>query len=301
MTKDEEIVLNMIVDILGEPMKENSNTLQYAFNCPICDEGRNKANLEISLAHHIYHCWSCDSGFQTDESKGSLRKFFNIYGTTDQKKLYNLYVPSKHKRVTQQVKDVVLPEGFITLDKIIKSYPPHKQAIEYLKSRGVTDDMAVKYNLGLTTTGKYAHRIIFPSYDINKKLNFFVGRSWGYSKPKYLGSDTPKDNIIFNEHLIDWNKDIFIVEGPFDSLFVDNAIVTLGSHLSEYKIEKIYRNAKADIIIGFDPDAKNKALKLYNELNGGKLWNKIKLLSLPEGEDIASLRGDVMSYLSIIK
>jgi DNA primase len=161
--------------------------------------------------------------------------------------LYSVFRPAKKILAEPEAKPVELPDGFITFDKININYPPHVQAIKYLKSRGVTRDMVLKYKLGLTTNGLFARRIIFPSYDRDNKLNFFVGRTWVSDKPKYLGVDTPKDNIIFNEHLLDWNKDIYIVEGPFDALFVENSIVTLGSHLSKYKIEKIYNNANAII------------------------------------------------------
>jgi hypothetical protein len=42
-------------------------------------------------------------------------------------------------------------------------------------------------------------------------------------------------------------------------------------------------------------------MQLYRDLNGGRLWNKIKMLSLPEGEDIASLRGDVEKYITTMR
>lgn len=301
MSKEDEIILNMVVDILGEPNKSNEDTLQYAFNCPVCDEGKNKGNLEVNLSKNVYHCWSCDSDSGVDYSKGNLFSFFRHYGTAEQLKLYKIFKPHTNVLREKPEKKVDLPDGFITFDQINVYYPPHTQAVKYLEARGVTQKMIYKYKLGLTTKGKFANRIIFPSYDKNNVLNFFVGRAWGSEKPKYLGFDIPKDDILFNENLINWDKDIFIVEGPFDALFVDNAIVTLGSHLSRFKIESIYNNAKGDVIIGFDPDAKNKALKIYHELNGGKLWNKIKMLSLPEGEDIASLKGDVMPYVTRVK
>lgn len=298
MSKDNEVILNMIIDILGEPNKSNEDKLQYAFNCPVCDEGKNKGNLEINLNKQVYHCWSCDSD---DYSKGSLGNFFHHYGTPEQLKLYRVFRPTKKEKLEIEHKKVALPEGFISFDEINPHYPPHMQALNYLKSRGVSDSMIRKYKLGLTTVGKYANRIIFPSYDKNNELNFFVGRVWGKGHPKYLGFDGPKDDIIFNENLVDWDKDIYIVEGPFDALFSDNPVVILGSYLSRYKLEMIYNNAKSNVIIALDPDAKNKALKLYHELNGGKLWNRIKLLSLPDGEDMASLRGEVMSYVTSVK
>jgi hypothetical protein len=40
--------------------------------------------------------------------------------------------------------------------------------------------------------------------------------------------------------------------------------------------QTLYDKAKANIIISLDGDAWKAAVKLYNELNGGELYNKIK-------------------------
>jgi hypothetical protein len=34
---------------------------------------------------------------------------------------------------------------------------------------------------------------------------------------------------------------------------------------------------------------------LYNELNGGELWGRVRLIKLPNGKDIADLRGKIES------
>ncbi len=298
-TNPQEVVLKMLVNILGEPKRKSEKRQQYAFNCPACDLGRNKANLEINIGDAIYHCWSCEP--ESDFHKGSLYKFFKNHGSKDDLKIYKIFFGhSTHKELEVEHK-VELPEGFISFEDIVPFYPPHNQANKYIRSRGVTDDIIKKYKIGLTTKGKFANRIIFPSYDKNGELNFFVARTWGSLKPKYLNCDSPKTDVLFNEHLIDWENDIYIVEGPFDSLFVENSVVVLGSELHHSVLEKIYNNCKANVIIGLDPDAKKKAEKIYHELNAGRLWGKIKMLSLPEGEDIASLKGNVSNYFKIIK
>jgi len=39
---------------------------------------------------------------------------------------------------------------------------------------------------------------------------------------KYKNPTVPKDEIIFNERNVDFSKDIYLVEGAFDMLFLDN-------------------------------------------------------------------------------
>jgi hypothetical protein len=42
-------------------------------------------------------------------------------------------------------------------------------------------------------------------------------------------------------------------------------------------------------------------LKLYHELNGGRLYNKIKIIKLPNDKDVCDLRGQIDEYYHEIK
>ena len=99
--------------------------------------------------------------------------------------------------------------------------------------------------------------------------------------------------IIFNENLIDWDKDIFLCEGAFDSIFLPNSIPMLGKFMSDLLFTTIYEKAKGNITICLDGDAYKDALKVYHMINGGVLYNKIKLIKLPVESDIADLRGEI--------
>jgi hypothetical protein len=50
-----------------------------------------------------------------------------------------------------------------------------------------------------------------------------------------------------------------------------------------------------------DEDAWTDALKLYHTLNGGRLYNKIKIIKPPKGMDVADLRGQIDDYYIEIK
>jgi DNA primase len=121
------------------------------------------------------------------------------------------------------------------------------------------------------------------------------------SKAKYKNPEAEKDKIIFWENLIDWNEDVYLVEGVFDGLFLNNSIPMLGKHMSELLFETIYKKAKANVIICLDGDAWENAVKLYHELNGGDLYDKIKILKLPLDQDVCDLKGKIDEYYVIIK
>ena len=70
----------------------------------------------------------------------------------------------------------------------------------------------------------------------------------------------------------------------------------LGKILHDLLFETIYTKAKSDIIICLDADAWKDAQKLYNQLNGGKLRGRVKILKLPKDSDIADLKGMIDDY-----
>ena len=73
-------------------------------------------------------------------------------------------------------------------------------------------------------------RIIIPMYDRDKNLIGFQGRSLTHNSVKYitvmLNDESPK---LYGLETIDEEKPIYIVEGPFDSTFVENAVAMCGS------------------------------------------------------------------------
>ena len=169
--------------------------------------------------------------------------------------------------------------------------------MNYLISRGITEEIIEKYNVGFCDKGSHFGRIIVPSYDSNGELNYYIARSWSpISKSKYKNPEAEKSKIIFNESLIDWSKDIFLVEGVFDGFFLENSIPLLGKFLSENLFDKIYKESKGFITIALDGDAWEDAKKLYNELNGGDLFGRIKIVKLPKDKDICDLKGQIDEY-----
>jgi len=294
-----EIILDLIEDVLGEPIKSYENKHQYAYNCPICDEGKNKGNLEVSLTKHLYHCWSC--GDEYDNTHGTLGKLFDVFGTKKQKKLYDLIKPEELKVKEIFYPKITLPEGFVTFEESNPLHIPRNEAYNYLIDRGITDAMIKKYNIGYTVKGDFAYRIIIPSYDKNGVLNYFLGRSWVKRKIKYKNANAPKDEIIFNEHLIDFSQNIYLTEGVLDSIFLPNPIPLLGKHLSSKLFNLLYEKAEKDIILCLDGDAYKDSLRLYNELNGGKLYDRIQMVKLPYNKDVCELRGDIDKFYIKIK
>jgi DNA primase len=297
---ENDALVELLEDVLGDHGLHYPNRGQISFNCPVCDDGRDKHNLEVNYIDNVYKCWSCGD---SEGTHGPLGRIFDKYGNKKQKKLYEVFKPETVVKREKKKKTLKLPEGFTLFKDSSPVYPVRRQAMNYLKSRGITDEMIEKFGIGFCDKGDHAGRIVIPSYNKKGELNYYIARSWNpMSRAKYKNPEAEKDKIIFWESLVDWNKDIYLVEGAFDGLFVDNPIPMLGKHMSELLFETIYRKAKANIIICLDADAWQNAVKLYHELHGGELWGRIKLVKLPDDKDIADLRGEIKDeYYHIIK
>lgn len=304
MIDEVEVLVELLREVLGEEKQHYESKGQISFDCPVCaeekglDKGDGKGNFEINYIRHVYKCWACG---ETLGTHGPLGKLFDKHGTKKQKKLYNLIKPEEFKVEDKKRQRLRFPEGFMTFKDSNPRFIPHIEASRYLKSRGITDEIIEKFNIGYTVQGDFAYRIIVPSYDKDGYLNYFVARAWTPKKMKYKNPPVPKDEIIFNESRIDWTKDVYLVEGVFDSFFLENAIVMLGKKMSSLLFQTLYDKSEGNIIICTDGDAWSDGLKIYNELNGGKLYNKIKIIKLPADKDVCDLRGKIDEYYYEIK
>ena len=297
--EENEALVELLEEILGDHGLHYSNRGQISFNCPVCDDDRNKHNLEINYISNVYKCWSCGD---IENTHGSLGKLFDKFGNKKQKNLYYILKPETVPVKEKKYKKLKLPESFTLFKDSHKIYPVRRQAYNYLQSRGITDEIIEKYGIGFCDKGSHIGRIVVPSYDKKGELNYYVARSWDpHTKFKYKNPEAEKDKIIFNEKLIDWNKDIYLVEGVFDGFFLENSIPMLGKHMSEMLFDKVYNNAKGNVIIALDGDAWNNAIKLYHELNGGELYEKIKIVKLPNDQDVCDLRGNINEYFIEIR
>ena len=299
MSDDSEILLEILHEILGDSKLHYESKGQVSYNCVECDEGRNKGNLEVNYFEHVWKCWSCSD---ENGTHGTLGKLIDRYGNKKQRKIYNLLQPENHKPKEKRVDKLKLPIGFTKFKDSSLVYPVRRQAYNYLTQRGITDKIIEKYGIGFCDQGAFSGRIIIPSYDSKDNLNYFIARSWDpNSRAKYKNPESSKDEIIFFESTINWNADIHLCEGAFDAIFLPNSISMLGKHMSELLLNTLYEKANGNIIICLDSDAWQDAVKLYHNLNGGRLYGKVKIIKLTGDEDVADLRGDISNYFYKMK
>ena len=95
-------------------------------------------------------------------------------------------------------------------------------------------------------------RLLIPFRNEKGEVFAYQGRSFGKEQPKYitirLDDDTTK---IFGLDRIDDSRQVYAVEGPLDSLFLDNCIAVGGADLA--KLEN-------DVVIIFDNEPRNREI-----------------------------------------
>ena len=165
-------------------------------------------------------------------------------------------------------------------------------------------DIIMEYNIGFTTKGDFAFRIIIPSYDEDGELNFFIARAFQRNtRPKYLNPEAEKQLIVFNEEKINWDATIYLFEGAFDHIVVPNSIPLLGKFISDLLFNLLQTKAKSLVVIVIDGDAWKDALLLYKQLNTLNLTDRVRIVQIREDLDISLIheRYNKKGIVSVLK
>ena len=246
MSIDNQFVFN-ISGSLEQFKKKNKGV--YNFRCPYCGDSqkyKNKARGYFFTVKNdlVYKCHNCGVG-----------RSFGVFLKEQFPTQYDQYVMEKYKAgLTGKHRSVSKPKFNFdkpTFKRTVNLQPLSSLnnshlALAYVMGRGLPLDKLDQlyycpnfkvWTNGLKHTFKSTkhdeERIIIPLNDKNGNLMGFQGRAYhNPTQMRYitvmLEKDAPK---IYGLDKINDKEPIFIVEGPFDSLFLDNAVAMAGSDL----------------------------------------------------------------------
>ena len=300
-----ERIYNLLSSFLGESKQGGyiKGVDEYQFDCPSCAEDNGgvpdgKHNLEVHLSVSdgiglVYHCWKCQ---ETKKTSGILYGLIRRYGGKERLARYREIIKDIKENCYVDLKDI--EKTLLPIDAPVIKLPDTFRLItegcpddvwQYMQSRNLGIEEAKKYNLGYTTGAEekwqMQDRLIVPSYDISGELNYWSGRdiTGNPKKTKYRNSDGDKLDIVFNEHMIQWDADIYLCEGIIDSLCYDNAVPLMGKKLSKesYLYKRLNEKANGHIIICLDADTTiGETKSIYKLLNQGRLRDKIEYIRI---------------------
>ena len=263
----------------------------YNFRCPFCgDSQKSKTKARGYLYQKktdlFYRCHNCGQG----------NTFSNFLKQLDSE-LHKQYVLERYKEgVTGKGHNTENPvfkhEKTIFHTKIdlprISDLDNSHFAKKYLVNRAIptqflshlyyTEDF--KSFVTEMTKREYdlnerEQRIIIPFFDKNKQFIAFQGRAFTNTLLRYItikiDEDSPK---IFGLDRLDLGKQFYVVEGPFDSMFLPNCIAMAGADVnleSQIEISSSLDNHTGTMV--FDNEPRNKEIVDRMEKIIERGWN----------------------------
>lgn len=249
----------------------------YNFRCPICGDSQKNKNKTRGYIYTVKN----NTNFKCHNCGASLS--FNNFLKEIDLNLHKQYTLEKFKEGHTGKNFVVEEPKFEFAKPIFKKkldLPKASEvpiAREYLEKRKLNPEKFYFANKFKEWTNNQKPtfesirndecRIIIPMYDTQNNLIGFQGRSLVPNSVKYitvmLSDDAPK---IYGLDQVDSSQPIYIVEGPFDSTFVQNAVAMCGSDLD------IRTLGWSNYIYVFDNEPRNREIvnRISKTINRGE-------------------------------
>ena len=237
----------------------------YNFRCPLCGDSKKHKNKARGYVYALkadmnYKCHNC----------GASSTFSNFLKQLDPT-LHKQYVFEKFQTRNTGKGSIIEKPKFDFKKPVFKKQIDLPKASEipvakkYLEKRKLdpskfyfTSEFRKWVNTQkqtFDTIGRDDSRMIIPMYDTERNLIGFQGRALGPNFVKYitvmLQENAPK---IYGLDKINTNETVYVVEGPFDSTFVENSVALCGSDGDMAHLEG------SDIVYVYDNEPRNKEI-----------------------------------------
>ena len=253
--------------------KRKDNDL-WNCRCPLCGDSRNnKAKARGYFGFKKTKLWFyCHNCLKT-RSFGSLLKqidpamyqeyVFAKFRTINTEKEPEYEPPIEKPIFPERILDeFAVPVANLQSTHVAKRFVAGRKLPESLvQSLYFTEDCKATYE-GITGEKESEFpadaRIIIPFYDENKKLIGFQGRAIDPKcKLRYVTAKLTGDRMIWGLDKVDWTKDIYMMEGPFDASFIQNSLAASSSALL-----KLDFDSNTIVHHVFDNQPRNKEINL---------------------------------------
>ena len=301
------IDLKFINDLSGRLSQFKKKT-DYLFNfrCPHCGDSQKSKTKARAYLYRVkndmfFKCHNCGQG----QNLANFIKFIDP-------KLYEQYLLERYKKsapATPKPKFDFKPTKFTNQTPIddlksIKDLPEDHPARLYCMNRKIpekyfdklflSDKFMTLVNEVKPNTYKITKdhpRLIIPFYDTTGKVFAFQGRAFGKEQPKYLTIKLDENKQkVYGLDKVNFQKHIYITEGPIDSLFIDNCLAAGGADL--FLKNKI---PNENITYIFDNEPRNKEIvkRMYKVIE-----QDFNVVIWPEDLQLKDVNDMIMSGLT---
>ncbi|NLJ57489.1 MAG: DNA primase [Tissierellia bacterium] len=323
---------NNIVDVIEEYLPLKKVGANFSTNCPFHKE--KTPSFVVSPDKQIFHCFGCgESGDSISFMRkyknysfveaaeylanraGIVLEETNNSNVNRDKQLKNrLYKINRdaaayfyknlrmNPHIVKYLYSREINANVIKLFGIGYANNQWDNLLKHLVNKGYTEEDILKTGLIIKNEkrnsyyDRFRNRVMFPIFDIRKKIIGFGGRVVDDSVPKYLNSP---DSLIFNKgyNLFGLNiakdnvrdKSFILVEGYMDVIKMNvygysTSVAALGTSLTENQVKLLKRYSK-NFYIAFDSDKAGQiaSIKAINLLKRNNL--KAKVIIMPGAKD----------------
>ena len=218
----------------------------FNFRCPHCGDSKKNKTKARGFFYRVkndmfFKCHNCGTG----QSLANFIKFIDP-------KLYEEYLLERYKRSAPSTpkpkftdfkpkfKETNILEKYKKISELDDKHP----AKIYLKGRKIPEkhfdkfylvdkfyELVKKVKKDIVISNDHP-RLVIPFYDTTGKLFAFQGRAFGKELPKYVTIKLDENKRkIYGLERVNMADNIKIVEGPIDSLFLDNCLAMGGADM----------------------------------------------------------------------
>ena len=228
----------------------------WNFRCPICGDSRKHKNKARGFVYRkkasfFYKCHNCGVGLT-----------FNNFLKHIDHGLYTEYRVEKYKEGETQGNTPIPDKSPFKFEapKFDKSMNKHLDnlskfsdlkedhpALSYVKNRKIPKEHWDKLYLAdkfyewsnsifpekFKSINIDYPRLVIPFFDKSGEIFAYQGRAFGKEEPRYITLKIVSEKEkIYGLERINYDSHVYVVEGPLDSLFMDNCIAVAGADLN---------------------------------------------------------------------
>jgi len=249
--------------------KKTGNNV-FNFRCPVCGDSKKKRMKKRGYIFEkngklVFYCHNC-----------SITKGFPNFLKEQSELLYQEFLMEclngSGKEVQEKTPIQIKTDALIRLPKVSSLSPEHP-CKKYVISRLIPTTyhhklfFAARFKTFVnslipnkfTDIGTDEPRLVIPIYSEGKLIGF-QGRALSSSEVKYISIvlDETKGPLIYGLDDINWNKKVYVFEGPIDSMFIPNSVAICGSSL--IKAAQHLNKRKNNMILVFDNEPRNSEI-----------------------------------------
>lgn len=276
------------------------NPFKINFSCHICGDSAKDAHAARGWFYEHkgamrYGCFNCgrNFGFSSYLKEYHPEKYreylLEKHGDREKKEVEPEVDLSKFSKKLPTVKPNIIGNYGFRLDTLPDGHP----AKVYMVNRKIPVDklhlfwftikwreLANKIHEG---TYKYIQpepRIVIPIYDESGDISAIQGRALRKDDLRYVTVKVDEDsNKVYGTERIDKSKRVFFLEGPIDSVFVNNAVAIVGGNMSVN--DAPYKGNRAWLLDN-EPRSIDTCKRIKRYIDAGEsvvLWDKFKYTS----------------------